>query len=115
MEWRNFCSKLRDHNRHHLNRDRSRRPYKLQIWRHSYGQISRQDNTYAFESGEACIGKEEDHPSTDLCVITGNSIGNLVDTPVKLAAVNIGKGEKLEMYSNLGSGWIKDVEELKWC
>jgi hypothetical protein len=68
------------------------------------------DNTYAFESGEACIGKEEDHPSTDLCVITGNSIGNLVDTPVKLAAVNIGKGEKLEMYSNLGSGWIKDVE-----
>jgi F5/8 type C domain len=68
------------------------------------------DNTYAFESGEACIGKEEDHPSTDLCVISGNSIGNLVDTPVKLAAVNIGKGEKLEMYSNLGSGWIKDVE-----
>jgi hypothetical protein len=68
------------------------------------------DNTYAFESGEACIGKEEDHPSTDLCVVTGNSIGNLVDTPVKLAAVNIGKGEKLEMYSNLGSGWIKDVE-----
>ncbi|MGH9976221.1 MAG: discoidin domain-containing protein, partial [Nitrososphaeraceae archaeon] len=68
------------------------------------------DNTYSFESGEACIGKEEDHPSTDLCVVTGNSIGNLVDTPVKLAAVNIGKGEKLEMYSNLGSGWIKDVE-----
>jgi hypothetical protein len=68
------------------------------------------DNTYSFESGEACIGKEEDHPSTDLCVVTGNSIGNLVNTPVKLAAVNIGKGEKLEMYSNLGSGWTKDVE-----
>jgi hypothetical protein len=68
------------------------------------------DNTYSFESGQACIGKEEDHPSTDLCVVTGNSIGNLVNTPVKLAAVNIGKGEKLEMYSNLGSGWIKDVE-----
>jgi hypothetical protein len=68
------------------------------------------DNTYSFESGEACVGKEEDHPSTDLCVVTGNSIGNLVNTPVKLAAVNIGKGEKLEMYSNLGSGWTKDVE-----
>jgi F5/8 type C domain len=68
------------------------------------------DNTYSFESGEACIGKEEDHPSTDLCVVTGNSIGNLVNTPVKLAAVNIGKGEKLEMYSNKGSGWTKDVE-----
>ena len=68
------------------------------------------DNTYSFESGKACIGKEEDHPSTDLCVITGKSIGNLVNTPVKLAAVNIGKGEKLEMYSNLGSGWTKDVE-----
>gem|GEM_PF-1817188 len=68
------------------------------------------DNTYSFESGEACIGKEEDHPSTDLCVVTGNSIGNLVNTPVKLAAVNIGKGEKLEMYSNLGSGWTKNVE-----
>jgi F5/8 type C domain len=68
------------------------------------------DNTYSFESGQSCIGKEEDHPSTDLCVITGKSIGNLVNTPVKLAAVNIGKGEKLEMYSNLGSGWTKDVE-----
>ena len=43
------------------------------------------DNTYSFESGKACIGKEEDHPSTDLCVITGKSIGNLVNTPVKLA------------------------------
>jgi hypothetical protein len=68
------------------------------------------DNTYSFESGQSCIGKEEDHPSTDLCVVSGKSIGNLVNTPVKLAAVNIGKGEKLEMYSNLGSGWIKDVE-----
>jgi len=68
------------------------------------------DNTYSFKSGKSCIGKEEDHPSTDLCVVTGGSIGNLVNTPVKLAAVNIGKGEKLEMYSNLGSGWIKDVE-----
>jgi F5/8 type C domain/Bacterial Ig domain len=68
------------------------------------------DNTYSFESGQACIGKEEDHPSTDLCVVTGRSIGSLVNTPVKLAAVNIGKGEKLEMYSNLGSGWTKDVE-----
>ena len=43
------------------------------------------DNTYSFESGQACIGKEEDHPSTDLCVVTGKSIGNLVNTPVKLA------------------------------
>ena len=68
------------------------------------------DNTYSFESGQSCIGKEEDHPSTDLCVVTGRSIGSLVNTPVKLAAVNIGKGEKLEMYSNLGSGWTKDVE-----
>jgi len=68
------------------------------------------DSTYSFESGQSCIGKEEDHPSTDLCVVSGKSIGNLVNTPVKLAAVNIGKGEKLEMYSNLGSGWTKDVE-----
>ena len=52
------------------------------------------DNTYSFESGQSCIGKEEDHPSTDLCVVSGKSIGNLVNTPVKLAAVNIGKGEK---------------------
>ncbi len=43
-------------------------------------------------------------------MVSGKSIGNLVNTPVKLAAVNIGKGEKLEMYSNLGSGWTKDVE-----
>lgn len=68
------------------------------------------DNGYSFESGQACIGKEESHPDTDLCEITGNSIGNLVNTPVKIAAVNFNKGEKLEMWSNLGSGWTKDVE-----
>jgi F5/8 type C domain-containing protein len=68
------------------------------------------DNGYSFEDGQACLGKEEDHPSTDLCEITGNSIGNLVNTPVKLAAININKGEKLELWSNLGSGWTKDVE-----
>ena len=68
------------------------------------------DCGYDFESGKACLGKEENHPSTDLCEVTGNSIGNLVNTPVKLAAVNFNKGEKLEMWSNLGSGWTKDVE-----
>lgn len=68
------------------------------------------DNGYSFESGQACIGKEVDHPSTDLCEVTGTSIGNLVNTRVKLAAVNFNKGEKLEMWSNLGSGWQKDVE-----
>jgi len=68
------------------------------------------DMGYSFESGQACAGKEENHPSTDLCEVTGNSIGNLVNTPVKIAAINIGKGEKLELWSNLGSGWTKDVE-----
>ena len=68
------------------------------------------DNGYSFESGQACIGKEEDHPSTDLCEVTGTSIGNLVNQRVKLAAINFNKGEKLEMWSNLGSGWTKDVE-----
>lgn len=68
------------------------------------------DNGYSFEGGQACIGKEESHPDTDLCEITGNSIGNLVNTPVKLAAINFNKGEKLEMWSNLGGGWTKDVE-----
>lgn len=68
------------------------------------------DMGYSFESGQACAGKEENHPSTDLCEVTGTSIGNLVNTAAKLCAVNIGKGEKLELWSNLGSGWTKDVE-----
>lgn len=68
------------------------------------------DSGYGFESGQACIGKEENHPDTALCEVTGTSIGNLVNTPVKLAAVNFNKGEKLEMWSNLGGGWSKDVE-----
>ena len=56
------------------------------------------------------MGKEESHPNTDLCEVTGTSIGNLVNKQVKLAGINIGKGEKLEMWSNSGSGWQKDVE-----
>jgi hypothetical protein len=68
------------------------------------------DNGYSFNSGQACIGKEVDHPSTDLCEVTGTSIGNLVNKRVKLAAINFNKGEKLEMWSNSGSGWQKDVE-----
>lgn len=68
------------------------------------------DNGYGFESGQACIGKEENHPDTDLCEVTGTSIGNLVNKRVKLAAVNFNKGEKIEGWSNSGSGWQKDVE-----
>src|SRR5215510_15640564 len=48
------------------------------------------DAGYSFESGQACIGKEENHPSTDLCEVTGTEIGNLVNKQVQLCAVNIG-------------------------
>ena len=68
------------------------------------------DCGYSFNEGKACMGKEENHPSTDQCEVTGNSIGNLVNKPAKLAAININKGDKLELWSNLGGGWQKDAE-----
>lgn len=69
------------------------------------------DMGYSFESGQACAGKEENHPSTDLCEVTGTSIGNLVNKRVQLCAVNINQGEKLELWSKSeGGAWQKDVE-----
>ena len=69
------------------------------------------DMGYSFEEGQACAGKEENHPSTDLCEVTGTSIGNLVNKRVMIAAININKGEKLEMWSKFPEGaWQKDVE-----
>ena len=69
------------------------------------------DMGYSFEEGQACAGKEENHPSTDLCEVTGTSIGNLVNKRVMICAVNINKGEKLEMWSKFPEGaWQKDVE-----
>jgi hypothetical protein len=73
------------------------------------------DNGYSFESGQACIGKEENHPSTDLCEVTGQEVGPLLNNRFMFAAVNINKGEKLEMWSKAGGAegtgqWQKDVE-----
>lgn len=66
--------------------------------------------SYSFESGQAAFGAEESHPSFSDCN-EGTAIGSLVNNRVMLAAININKGEKLEVWSKKPDGaWQKDAE-----
>ena len=69
------------------------------------------DAGVSFEDGECCLGKEEDHPSTDLCVERGPSIGSIVEKPIKIACVYRTATNHQELWTNFeGSGWVKQLE-----
>lgn len=68
------------------------------------------DSGVSFEDGECCLGKEEDHPSTDLCVERGPKIGSIVEKPVKIAGVYRTATNHQELWTNIGSGWVKQLE-----
>ena len=61
-------------------------------------------------TGQSCLGKEEDHPSTDLCVIKGPKIGDIRGKRMKLGAVYYKAENKVELWTNLGDGWKKQIE-----
>lgn len=69
------------------------------------------DAGVGFEDGECCLGKEEDHPSTDLCVERGPKIGSVIEKPIKIAAVYRTQTNHQELWTNFeGSGWVKQLE-----
>ena len=45
-----------------------------------------------FNNGQGCLGKEENHPSTDLCVVKGQSIGNIVNKKIGMKCIIVGAG-----------------------
>lgn len=57
----------------------------------------------SFESGQGCLGKEENHPSTDLCVVKGKSIGSIVGKKIGMKCVyfgNSGGGGQVELWAD---------------
>jgi len=64
--------------------------------------------------GEVCLGKEEDHPSTNLCVVRGPKIGDILEKKIGIAGVYFNRGDKahIEMWTDFpaGSGWKKQLE-----
>lgn len=59
------------------------------------------DNGISFNGGKCCMGKEENHPSTDLCVVTGKSIGSILNKKIGMKNIIVGAGSagaELEMW-----------------
>ena len=67
-----------------------------------------------FEDGECCLGVEKKHPSTDLCVVKGPKIGNILEKKIGVAGVYFNRGDTahIELWTDFpaGSGWKKQVE-----
>ena len=68
------------------------------------------DNGLGVYSGECCLGTEKRHPSTQLCVIRGPKIGDTRGKRFKLACTYFTDQNKTELWTNFGSGWIKQME-----
>lgn len=69
------------------------------------------DAGVSFNSGECCLGKEEDHPSTDLCVKRGPKIGSILEKPIKIAGVYRTATNHQELWTQRpGEQWTKQLE-----
>lgn len=68
------------------------------------------DHSFSIYKGRTGLGKEEDHPSTDLFVEEGTAIGDLRDKKMKIAATYDADTNHTELWHNLGDGWKKDLE-----
>lgn len=61
------------------------------------------DNGVSFNGGQFCMGKEENHPSTDLCVVKGKSIGSILNKKIGVKCIIVGAGTgqaQLEMWGD---------------
>lgn len=68
------------------------------------------DNGYSIYQGQSCLGTEVKHPSTKLCIVTGDKIGDIRNKRIKLAATYFKNENKTEVWSNIGNGWRKNAE-----
>lgn len=68
------------------------------------------DTTVFFKDGRTGIGTEEKHPSTDLEIIKGPKLGNILNKRLGVAGVYRANANKVELWTDLGQGWKKQVE-----
>jgi hypothetical protein len=70
------------------------------------------DQGVSFEQGRCCLGKEEEHPSTQACVIKGPSIGSVLKKKVGVCATYYADQNFCELFTDVvGDGtWVKQME-----
>ena len=69
-------------------------------------------------NGASCLGKEENHPSTDLCVVKGPSVGSIVGKKTGLKCIIVGAGTnaaEVELWADPGAtgAWKKLIPRTK--
>lgn len=68
------------------------------------------DHSFSIYKGRTGMGKEEDHPSTDLFVEEGKALGDLRGKKMKIAATYDADKNYTELWHDMGQGWVKDLE-----
>jgi hypothetical protein len=71
------------------------------------------DNGVSIYGGQTCLGKEENHPSTQSCVVKGKVYGDLRGKTVSIASTYFKSSNKTEYWVNIGGvtqGWDKGCE-----
>jgi len=68
------------------------------------------DNGIGVYTGQACLGTEVKHPSTKLCIVKGDKIGDIRGKRIKIGAIYRKDTNHTELWTNLGQGWKKNVE-----
>lgn len=69
------------------------------------------DHSVGIYTGKTGLGKEEDHPSTDLYVVTGPSIGDIRKKRIVIATTYFADTNHTELWTKFpGGSWVKQCE-----
>jgi hypothetical protein len=68
------------------------------------------DNTVGVFSGKTGLGTEKKHPSADLFLVKGPAVGDIREKRIKVGGIYFKASNKVELWTNLGDGWKKQVE-----
>lgn len=69
------------------------------------------DNGVSVYKGLCCLGTEPKHPQTNACIIKGKEIGDIRNKRVGICNAYFKKEDKIELWTNLGDGWVKQLEK----
>lgn len=68
------------------------------------------DNTIGVYTGKTGLGTEKKHPSAKLFIVKGPEIGDIREKRIKVAGIYCKVTNKCELWTNLGTEWVKQVE-----
>jgi hypothetical protein len=68
------------------------------------------DNSLSVFTGKTGLGTEKKHPSTQLFIVKGPAVGDTRGKRFQYACTYFTATNKLELWTNMGDGWKKNVE-----